>query len=311
MSPRRSAFIDLGTNTILCLIAEIRDTGRFRILDDLAKITRLGEDVDRTRRISAAAERRSLETLERFREQCSNLGVEEFVAVGTSALRDAENRDAVLERFRARLGFDIRVISGAEEAGYAFLAVQRGLPLLGSERLVTDVGGGSTEFIRGNASGMTRALSIDIGTVRLTERFLHHDPVQPDEVRRMTEAIDRQLEPLSSSAMAVDASVILVGIAATFTTLVAMEKKLERYSHAAVHGSALSLRTVRELRRRLQKKPVAERKRMAGLDPERADVIFAGACVVERIMTLWRQDSLIVSDQGVRFGLLYEAAHVP
>jgi exopolyphosphatase/guanosine-5'-triphosphate,3'-diphosphate pyrophosphatase len=311
MSPRRSAFIDVGTNTILCLIAEIRDTGRFRVLDDLAEITRLGEGVDRTGRIGAAAERRSLETLERFRGRCLSVGVEEFVAVGTSALRDAQNRDEVLGRLRARLGFDIRVISGAEEAAYSFLAVERGLPLLGSERLVIDIGGGSTEFIRGNAAGISRAMSIDIGTVRLTERFLHHDPVKDDEVARLMDALDGQLEPVLSTIVAGDSAVVFVGIAATFTTLVAMEKRLERYSHAAVHNSPLRLNTVRELRRRLQERSVAERKRMVGLHPERADVIFAGVCAIERIMTLWRRDSLIVSDQGVRFGLLHEAAGAP
>lgn len=308
MSPRRSAFIDIGTNTILCLIAEIRDTGRFRVLDDLAQVTRLGEGVDRTGRIDPAAEERTVQALERFRDRCAGLGVQEFVAVGTSALRDAQNRDEVLKRFAARLGFNVRVISGAEEAAYSFLAAQRGLPQLGSELLVIDIGGGSTEFIRGNASGLSRAVSVDIGTVRLTERFLYHDPVRADEVRRMIEAIDQELEPLASSVAAADPSVAWVGIAATFTTLVAMEKRLKRYSHSAVHGSALSLSTVRELVRQLQEKPVAERKRMVGLEPERADVIFAGACVIERLMALGRRDSLIVSDQGVRFGLLYEAA---
>jgi len=308
MSPRRSAFIDIGTNTLLCLVAEIRDTGRFRILEDLAHVTRLGEGVDRTGRIDPAAEERTLVALERFRDQCAGLGVQEFVAVGTSALRDAENRREVLDRFAARLGFNVRVISGAEEAAYSFLAVQRGLPGLGSELWVIDIGGGSTEFIRGNRSGIARAVSLDIGTVRLTERFLHHDPVRADEVRRMIEAIDQELKPLSAFIAAADPSVAMVGIAATFTTLVAMEKKLERYSHSAVHGSALSLKTVRELVRQLQKKSLAERKRMVGLEPERADVIFAGACVIERIMTVWQRNSLIVSDQGVRFGLLYEAA---
>lgn len=308
MSPKRSAFIDIGTNTLLCLIAEIRDSGRFRVLDDLAKVTRLGEGVDRTGRIDAAAEARTLETLERFRDRCVGLGVEEFIAVGTSALRDAENRGEVLERFRARLGFNVRVISGAEEAAYSFLAVQRGLPQLGSELLVIDIGGGSTEFIRGNASGIAQAFSLDIGTVRLTERFLHHDPVEADEVRRLTEAIDRELEPFAGTVIAADPSVAFVGIAATFTTLVAMEKKLKRYSHAAVHGSALTLGAVRQLVRRLQEKSLTERQRMPGLDADRAEVILAGAWVIERIMTLGRKDSLIVSDQGIRYGLLYEAA---
>jgi len=309
MSPRRSAFIDVGTNTILCLIAEIRDTGRFRILNDLADITRLGQGVDRTGRIGPEGEQRSLDALERFRQQCKSLGVEEFIAVGTSALRDAKNSQEVRARFRDKLGFDIRVISGEEEAAYSFLAVQRGLPLLGSELLVIDIGGGSTEFIRGNSSGVAQAVSLNLGTVRLTERFLHSDPVRADEVKQMIAAIERELASLSRCGIQPDDSVVIVGTAATFTTLVAMAKKLERYSHSAVHGSFLSLDVVRDHVRRLQEKSLAERKRIAGLEPKRADVIFAGACLIERLMSVWQHDKVIVSDQGVRYGLLHEAAN--
>jgi len=309
MSPRRSAFIDVGTNTILCLIAEIRDTGRYRILDDLAEITRLGEGVDRTGLIGVAAEQRSLEALESYRRQCESLGVEEYIAVGTSALRDAQNRDEVRARFRDKVGFDIRVISGDQEAAYSFLAVQRGLPLAGRELLVMDIGGGSTEFIRGNDSGVSRAISVNLGTVRLTERFLHSDPVTSAEVDQAVVSIDEELTRLSRFGWQPDSSVVLVGIAATFTTLVAMEKKLERYSHAMVHGSSLTLGVVRDQVRLLREKSLAERKRIVGLEPKRADVILAGACFIERIMNLWRHEQIIVSDQGVRYGLLYEAAN--
>ena len=226
MSPRRSAFFDVGTNTILCLIAEIRDTGRFRVLADMAEITRLGQGVDKTRRISAESEERSLAVLKRYRYQCENLGVDEIVAVGTSALRDAENSGEVRARFKDELGFDIRVISGAEEAAYSFLAVQRGLALTEPQILVIDIGGGSTEFISGNQHGIFQAVSIDLGSVRLTERFLPSDPVRADEVKRMNAAIDQELPRLSEHGIDPDPTFALVGIAATFTTLVAMEKKL-------------------------------------------------------------------------------------
>jgi exopolyphosphatase / guanosine-5'-triphosphate,3'-diphosphate pyrophosphatase len=308
MSPRRTAFFDVGTNTILCLIAEIRDTGRFRVLDDLAEITRLGQGVDRTGVISPEGERRSLEVLERYRDHCKNLGVEEVIAVGTSALRDAKNSTDVRMRFHDKLGIDIRVISGDEEAAYAFSAAQRGLSLFGKELLVIDVGGGSTELIRGNENGVCQAISIDLGSVRLTERYLHGDPVRREEVLHMTEAIDRELSLLTERGMRASATVTLVGIAATFTTLAAIEKKLAQYSHSQVHGSILTLDEIRRQIRLLQEQTVAERKRIVGLEPKRADVIFAGACLIERIMTFWRADRVIVSDQGVRYGLLHEAA---
>lgn len=308
MSPRRIAFIDIGTNAILCLIADIRDTGRFRVLDDLADIARLGQGVDRTGRISPEGEQRALEVLERYRNHCQNLGVEEIVAVGTSALRDAENSGEVRTRYRAKLGFGIRVISGSEEAAYSFLAVQRGLSFGAQELLVLDIGGGSTEFIRGNQSGVSRAISIDIGSVRLTERFLHGDPVKAEEVASMVAAIDQELARVPARGVHAEAKLTLVGIAGTFTTLAAVHKRLTRYSHGDVHGSALTLDEVRRQVGLFQKASVAERKKIVGMDPKRADVIFAGVCLIERIMNFFHADRVTVSDQGVRYGLLHEAA---
>jgi exopolyphosphatase / guanosine-5'-triphosphate,3'-diphosphate pyrophosphatase len=307
MSPRRSAFIDIGTNTILCLIAEIRDTGRFRVLDDLAEIVGLGKGVDQTSLISSEGESRSVQVLDRYLDHCRNLGVEEIIAVGTSALRDAKNSEQVRAQYRDRLGIDVRVLSGAEEAAYSFLAVQRGLSLAG-ELLVIDIGGGSTEFIRGNDSRISQAMSINIGSVRLTERFLHSDPVKSHEVAEMSQAVDRELALLQARGVGPASALTLVGIAATFTTLVAMQKRLTHYSHSEVHGSKLTIQEVRRQIQILQEKTLAERKRLSGLEPKRADVIFAGACLVERIMNLYHANGVIVSDQGVRYGLLHEAA---
>jgi exopolyphosphatase/guanosine-5'-triphosphate,3'-diphosphate pyrophosphatase len=306
MSPGRCAFIDIGTNAILCLIVELRDTGRFRVLEDLAEIPRLGEGVDQTQRIGAAGERRSIEVLESYLSQCRNLGVEEIIAVGTSALRDARNSGEVRARLGARLGFEIRVISGEEEAAYSFLSVQRGLPLEGRELLVIDVGGGSTEFIQGNDLGMAEALSIDLGAVRLTERLLRSDPVQPEEYEALVAVIDPQLATLADRWLNGAAPLTLVGIAGTFTTLAAVEKKLMRYSHSEVHGSRLTLAEVQRQARLFLDKTIAERKEIPGLEPKRADVILAGACLIERIMTFFHAPEVVVSDQGVRYGLLYE-----
>lgn len=308
MSPRRSAFIDVGTNAILCLIADLRDTGRFRVLDDLADIARLGQGVDRTGRIDPEGEQRALEVLERYRDHCRHLGVEQIVAVGTSALRDAENGAEVCARLRARLGFEIRVISGAQEAAYAFSAVERGLSLAGENFLVCDIGGGSTEFIRGAPTGMKLALSLDIGSVRLTERFLRSDPVGAAEAATLMAAIDGALHSLPGRGIQAEPGLTLVGIGGTFTTLAAVAKGLARYSHGDVHGSILTLEEVRRQAAQFQEKTVEERKKIRGMDPKRADVIFAGACLIERILHFFGADKVTVSDHGVRYGLLYEAA---
>lgn len=307
MSPKRSAFIDIGTNAVLCLIADLRETGRFRVLDDLAEIAGLGRGVDHTGLISAAGEQRCFETLERYRAHCQNLGVDEIIAVGTSALRDAQNSAEVRARLHQRLGFEIRVITGDQEAAYSFLAVERGLSLTG-ELLVIDIGGGSTEFIRGSSAGFSEAVSIDVGSVRLTERFLHADPVRAEEINEMNRAIDQELGLLRDRLPNSKTPLTLVGIAGTFTTLAAVAKQLECYAHAEIHGSSLSLAEVRRQIRIFGERSLDERKRIVGLEAKRADVILAGACLIERILNLFRADSVVVSDQGVRYGLLHERA---
>ena len=306
MSSRRFGFIDIGTNTILGLIAELKNDGSFDVLDDLAEITRLGEGVQRTGRISPEGEERSLKVLRCYLERFESLNVEAIMAVGTSALRDARNSAEVRGRFKEQLGFDVRVISGDEEAAYSFLAVQRGLPLNRRELLVVDVGGGSTEFIRGSEAGVSQAVSINIGSVRLTEQFLHSDPVQTEECEKMRLAIERELALLPRQWLKDSSILTLVGIAGTFTTLSAVEKKLVRYAHGEVHGSRLTLSEVRRQVALYQGKTIAERKAIDGLEPKRADVILAGATLIERIMTFFHLQQVIVSDHGVRYGLLHE-----
>ena len=306
MSSRRFGFIDIGTNTILGLIAELKNDGSFDVLDDLAEITRLGEGVQRTGRISPEGVERSLKVLRCYLERFESLNVEAIMAVGTSALRDARNSAEVRGRFKEQLGFDVRVISGDEEAAYSFLAVQRGLPLNRRELLVVDVGGGSTEFIRGSEAGVSQAVSINIGSVRLTEQFLHSDPVQTKECEKMRLAIERELALLPRQWLKDSSILTLVGIAGTFTTLSAVEKKLARYAHGEVHGSRLTLGDVRRQVALYQGKTIAERKAIDGLEPKRADVILAGATLIERTMTVFHLQQAIVSDQGVRYGLLHE-----
>lgn len=306
MSAQRFAFIDIGTNTILCLIAELKDGGRFRVLDDLAEITRLGQGVDQNRCISPEGEKRSRDVLELYLAACRDLSVEEIAAVGTSALRDAENSRAVRGRWRDELGLDVRIISGDEEAAYAFLAVQRGLSLGGLELLVIDIGGGSTEFIRGNERGVVRSVSTDMGCVRLTERFLHSDPVGAEECAALVAVIEQKLKSITERFGGAESALELVGLAGTFTTLAAVEKQLQCYSHSAIHGACLTLGEVRRQVRLFQSKTIAERKRIPGLEAKRADVILAGAYLIERIMTSFGAERIVVSDQGVRYGLLQE-----
>jgi exopolyphosphatase/guanosine-5'-triphosphate,3'-diphosphate pyrophosphatase len=306
MKDKRLAVIDIGTNTILCLIAEAAADGGLKVFDDLAEITRLGEGVDRTGRINPEGERRSLEVLRRYLSRCGELGVEEIIAVGTSALRDAENSYQVRARLKRELELEVRVLTGEEEAALSYLAVQRGLALSDEELLVIDIGGGSTEFIWGGKSGVYRLCSLDVGSVRFTERLLHSDPVQDEQCDELVQTIDAALGRLFKPWDGSPSPLTLVGIAGTFTTLAAVEKQLTHYSHREVHGSSLTFGEVQQQVRLYRASTIAERKKIPGLEPKRADVIFAGALLIERIMTRLRAERIIVSDQGVRYGLLHE-----
>lgn len=277
-----------------------------RVLDDRAEITRLGEGVDRTRRIGSDGEERSVRVLRSYLKRCRNLGVDEIVTVGTSALRDARNSGGFKIRLKRELDLDLRVLSGEEEAAYSHLAVQRGLALEGKEVLVVDVGGGSTEFIWGRGGALHRSISLNLGSVRLTERFLISDPVREEECARLAMTIDRELEPLRVDWTMEGRFQTMVGIAGTFTTLVAIEKGLRRYFHSEVHGSLLYRAEVLRQIQLFKTKTIAERREIPGLEPKRADVILAGAMLIERIMALFRVDQVAVSDQGIRYGLLRE-----
>jgi exopolyphosphatase/guanosine-5'-triphosphate,3'-diphosphate pyrophosphatase len=186
------------------------------------------------------------------------------------------------------------------------LAVRRGLSLAGHEVLVIDIGGGSTELIRGNAADVSEAVSIDVGSVRLTERYLHSDPVTQPECDVMAAVIDAALAPIGDAWAHALPKLTLVGIAGTFTTMAAVEKKLAQYSHGEVHGSLLSLGEVRRQIAIYQGLTVEQRKTIPGLHPMRADVILAGAYLIEKIMVLFDTLQAIASDQGVRYGLLYQ-----
>ena len=302
----RFAAIDVGTNTILMLVAELEADGAFRVVADRAEIARLGEGVDHTRALSAAGVGRGLEVLREYVRACRSLGVTEIAAVGTSALRDARNAKSFIERLKRELRLELRILSGAEEAAYCFLSVQKGLALDAGEVLVVDVGGGSTEFIWARDGRLQGWASLDLGSVRLTERHLRSDPAAPEECARLARSVDQSLGKLRDDWGGKISSPVMVGVAGTFTTMAAVQKSLIHYSHGEVHGSRLSRAEAERQAALYRSKTVAERKQITGLEPKRADVILAGALLIERIMKLFRVDEAIVSDQGIRYGLLYE-----
>lgn len=301
----RVAAIDIGTNSVLLVIAEDGASG-VHPLSERATITRLGEGVDRTRRLATQACRRTLDCLSDYAGEIARTGVDRLDVVGTSAMRDAAGGDAFIRDVERVLGRAPRVIDGSEEARLTFAGSLSGLDIDG-DVIVFDVGGGSTEIIVGRAhrespSEVVRERSLDIGSVRLFERHVAGDPPTSAELESacadIRSALGQAPEPPVGAA--------LVGVAGTVTTLAAIEQQLVEYNARLVHGAELSRASVDALASRLARLPLATRTELPGLQPERADVIVTGSLIVREVMRWASADLLTVSDRGVRWGLVHQ-----
>jgi len=310
----RLASLDLGTNTFLLLIAEVA-AGKISPVVDRETFVRLGKGVDAAGNLNAAAMQRGYVCLQEYAALARQHHVEKIFAVGTSALRDAANRAEFLNAVLAQTGMRIEVISGEKEARLTFAGTISNKTNLPGPIAVLDIGGGSTEVVIGAPhlfsvrENTLQARSADIGSVRLTERFLQNDPVQPEEVMRLrqqTETVMRATWPAASLAPVQT----LIGTAGTITTLAAMAQEMREYDSARIDGYMLTRQKLGELIIEIRRRSVAQRCELPGLSPARADVILAGAIILETFLDLYRFPELLVSDRGLRFGVLIEAANL-
>ncbi|HEX4338241.1 MAG TPA: Ppx/GppA phosphatase family protein [Polyangiaceae bacterium] len=297
---RRVAAIDVGTNTVLLLIAT-GSADEPRAVLERATITRLGKGVDASGRLTDEAVARTIACLESYGASIRQHGVALVDVVCTSAARDAQNGAAFIELAARAVGTTPRIIAGDEEARLTFDGALSGLDV-GGDVTVFDIGGGSTEIIHGTPDGakvrIASAVSLDVGSVRLTERHVKNDPPLPDELDAIRRDVDKALATLPRHPTAK-----LVGVAGTITTLAAIEQGLDQYDSSRVHGSRLTRSTVSSLLARLASVPLAERRAISGLEPARADVIVAGAILADEVLSWSGSDDLVVSDRGVRWGL--------
>jgi exopolyphosphatase/guanosine-5'-triphosphate,3'-diphosphate pyrophosphatase len=299
----RCAGIDIGTNTALCLIADT-DGKTVETVEDHAEIVRLGEELDRSGELKPEAISRTLAALQRYVERIRALGCAHVMGVGTEALRRARNGHLFVNEATSLLGSvggRFFVIDGEREAKLSWRAVRAAFPDLEGVRTVLDIGGGSTELLVGDQE-IEGVVSLPIGSVRLTERLLRQDPPSEEEKAELVRTIDAQL------ATAPPPRGTVVGIAGTVTTLAAMSLGLTSYDATRVHGMTLSYEILQNMTTRLGETPLADRRRTPGLDPKRADVIYAGAVILERVLHRAGARELLVSDRGIRWGLIYEAA---
>ncbi len=292
----KRATIDVGTNTTLLLVAE-----ETTILAERAEITRLGRGIGGDGKLGREGIERTLAVLKEYADVARGHGAP-VTAIGTEALRRAPNASEFLEPAAAILGAPVEVIDGEREAALSFLAAARSFPEEARGSLaVIDIGGGSTEVIFSDAGAVRFRRSLPLGSVRLTERHVRHDPPTEGELEAIRSEIAGALAQVTFPGRAT-----LIGAAGTVTTLAAMAQDLASYDATLVHGYRLQVSELERQVTRLQCATQAERTRMAGLDPKRADVILAGACVLLAIARQAAVTHVIVSDRGIRWGLLYE-----
>lgn len=281
--------IDIGTNSTRLLIARIAPDGRLDVVHTALTTTRLGENLAGGVLLDRAMDR-TINCLAEYQAVSAEYGPDGMVVAATAAVREAANRDEFVKRVLDAVGFEVRVLSGTEEAAYGFLGVVSGLDLDPAGILVADVGGGSTEFVW-LEEGSPACRSLPVGAVRMTET-----PYTDTEITAL-------IRPLLTDERRGLGVRQLVGVGGTVTTLAAMALALEVYDPERVHGTRLNQATVEELLLRLETAGPAERKQMPGLQPERADIIPAGARIVRCIMRILAAPDLIVSEADILHGL--------
>jgi exopolyphosphatase/guanosine-5'-triphosphate,3'-diphosphate pyrophosphatase len=298
------ATIDIGTNTTLLLVASTRGSD-VAVLEERAEITRLGRGIGRNGALDVEAIARTLAVLQEFAAAARRHDAR-IAVIGTEALRRAPNAAAFLAPAAEILGTPVEVIDGEREAALTFRAVVASFPDLRTGPLaVVDIGGGSTEIVLADSGQVGFRTSLPLGSVRMTEAFIHSDPATAAEQAAIAGAIDSAIREVPFARV----PTTLVGVAGTVTSLAAMALALESYDPARVHGYQLSRADLGREIARLGAATQAERERMIGLDPRRADVILAGALILDRIAAAAGAAEVRVSDRGIRWGLFHELTH--
>jgi len=308
----RLAAIDIGTNSTRLLITDYKNS-KFIPLERKMEITRLGKDLARNKTILDDSARKTLEALSGYWRLVKDHGVEKYRAVGTSAVRKASNSDWFVSYIYKNLGMKIEVISGREEAKLSFYGAVREMDLnrlsrkagSGAGILVVDIGGGSSELILGDSNcNLEFAVSLDLGCVSLTERFIGSGIPDTGSLNRMQRHIAKRLEE-TIKRIRQHKSLFIIGVAGTITTLAAIDLKLKVYNREKIHGHILSIKRIGDIHKNLCRLDLEDRKKVAGLNPKRADIIIAGTAIVLEILKLLGSDDIMVSERDILDGIIY------
>ena len=303
---REVGVIDLGSNTARLDVFEATEGGSLRTVFESKEVPRLGQGLADHNRLTPQAMDRGVATMKRFAREIDVWGRPAVVGVATSAIRDAENGREFLKRVRRETGIDLRIISGEEEARYAFLGTAAAWPL--ADDLVLDVGGGSIQLAVTRDGAFDRAGSAPLGVLRLTERFLQHDPPKRKELDTLREHVRATLSELPVPPRRSYRR--MYGLGGTIRCLARVAILLSNYPVAQVHGYPLGLRELRALGSILEEMPAERRREVPGVSGHRADVVVAGVIVVEELLRATGLDHLTVSGNGIRQGIAVEVAKI-
>ena len=304
----RLAAIDIGSNSVRLLVAEALRGGTYRILDEEREPTRLGRSVSSQGRLDEEAMDRTIAALRTFKEIASGYQVSSLRTIATCAVRESRNGPEFCRRVREQVGLDVEVISGEREARLAFASVQHAFDLTGKNVIVADIGGGSTELVFATGNLIESIFSTPLGAVRLTEQF---GLGEGSEGVAFQEGVDRLEDDIAATlkkqtTRPLFAPHFLVGCGGTFTTLAELVMAGKRQIDVPVAGYKVSQAEVRHLLDRLRKMPLRARRGMAGMTPDRADIIVAGLSIVDALLKRFRVNTLVIHTRGVRDGLIRE-----
>ncbi|NIM52259.1 MAG: HD domain-containing protein [Gemmatimonadales bacterium] len=301
MRPRLAA-IDVGTNSIRLVVAEVEPDGSYRVLDEEVEMTRLGRGLYTTGRIGRGPMERSLLAVGKMRAIADGFGVQQLRVVATSAVREASNGEVFRREAKRRFGVGVEVISAEEEAQLAFKSVQRHFALEERSIAVVDIGGGSIEVILVADGVINQVHTLPLGAVRLTEEHYKSDPLEPKHWKKLRRAIDASIEEtVGRPPMATE---VMVGSGGTFTNLGEMAQCDREGRATQIRGYVMSRADLARLLDRLRETPLGARRRLCGLNPKRADIIVAGAAAVARLARHLGTQRIVINDRGIRDGLL-------
>lgn len=301
MKKQRLAAVDIGTNSIRCIVVETTGNGKFRVLDDEKASVRLGEGLAQSGEISFAAWERGIETLSRMKKIIDGYGISAIEAVATSAVRKAANGEAFVAAVEARTGIRIRVIDGEEEAELAALSARNNFDMEGVRYAMVDIGGGSIEIVIAFGSHIEEIHSLELGAVFLTETFLKEDPVRESDYERLRKQVRKGLKERIGAIAPVHC---LLGSGGTMTSLAAMISAMGEEEYATVHGYEVFRSQVVHLLAMLLRKDLKGLRAVPGLNPDRADIIVAGVAAVDELMRFFKANVLKVNERGIREGLI-------